>query len=127
MKDNISYTPVSTFTATIYAGLKNRQTGDYCIYPNLAKGICQEECDKGWCVTFEETEYLYKDGNERGIKVGIIQYPRFPAEISEIKDRTLKLAQKLLIGLNQCRVTVVFSDETIMLTNEDLVKTLDKE
>jgi hypothetical protein len=124
---NIFETRVPTFTATIYVGLKNAETKNYDVYPFQAKKICQDECDKGWCLTFEKTEYLYKNGSEEGIKVGIIQYPRFPYEIEEIKNRTLELAKNLLLGLNQCRVTVVFPDETIMLSNEDLIKTLKEE
>jgi hypothetical protein len=52
---------------------------------------------------------------ESGHAVGLINYPRFPAEPKDIKQKTLDLAKILKKMAGQERVSVVFSDETIML------------
>lgn len=112
---------VPTFTAQIYVGLQEGYEGkthNQC----RVECICQEFVDEvGWCVSITRTRFVYKDGKESGVIVGIINYPRFPMEIKELKDRTLKLANILMTELNQNRISVVFPDETIMLENTKLI------
>lgn len=80
-------------------------------------------CDK-WvndikdCVTITPTEFRYVDSFEPGVVVGYIQYPRFPREEEEIKGRAMRLAEKLMLKLNQYKVTLTTPYESIMLENE---------
>ncbi len=67
------------------------------------------------CVTITPTEFRYVDGNEPGVIVGYINYPRFPRTQEEIYDRALGLAKVLMYGLDQNRVTITTPDKTIML------------
>ena len=67
------------------------------------------------CVTLTPTEYRYVDGMEPGFIVGWIQYPRFPRDEEEIKNRAIDLAERLMEGLEQNRVTVTTPKESIML------------
>ena len=111
----------NTYEVKIYVGLR---IGYSDVYHSLeeAKQICQKYVDEiGWCVTVTETEFIYKGGNEKGIIVGIIQYPRFPLPTETINTRVFELAQALLDGLEQQRLSVVFSDVTMMI-GEDGVK-----
>ena len=71
------------------------------------------------CVTITETEFRYVDGYEPGVIVGYINYPRFPRMDIEIIDRAHQLAEELMVGLEQNRVTVTTPDKTYMLTNEN--------
>lgn len=81
-------------------------------------------CDK-WvneikdCVTITPTEYRYVDGFEKGVIVGYIQYPRFYRSRKEIRQRALRLAEILMIELNQYRVTVTTPYKSYMLENND--------
>lgn len=95
---------VPTFTATIYiAG----EVAD-------AKRICRTFCNEvGFCVTVSKTEYVYTGGAESGIVVGCINYPRFPSEPDCIREKAVRLARALLIGLQQQSFTIVMTDETI--------------
>ncbi len=108
-----------TYTATIYCGFKpgygslNRFKKD-CI--RQAEAICQKYCNEvGFCCTIEPTSFVYKDGNEPGVKVGLINYPRFIKKPSEIKNHAIKIATLLKEAFEQHRVSIICTDETIML------------
>ncbi len=108
---------VNTFTATIYVGLRNNDAGDS--FPvGLAKQICQDYVNQvGLCVTVTETTFVYTNGSEPGVIVGLINYPRFPSGSYAIRQHALQLARRLRKGLKQKRVSVVFPNETVMLGN----------
>lgn len=106
---------VPTFTATIYVGFRERDTG---ILHDLAEceAVCQRFVDlNGWCVTVTPTRFIYSHGHEPGAAIGVINYPRFPNEFEAIRERALALAERLQEALGQMRVSVVFPDETVML------------
>lgn len=108
-----------TFNATIYCGFKPGyksmvKFSEDCLLE--AEAICQKYCDEnGYGLTIEPTRFIYKDGNEDGVKVGLINYPRFPRKPIEIKNIALFLANELKEHFKQERVSIVFTDETIML------------
>lgn len=80
----------------------------------------QEQVDLiGLCVTVTETTFVYKGGWERGAIVGLINYPRFPKEESEIKELAIELARLMKERFGQKRMSIVFTDETIMLGNSE--------
>jgi hypothetical protein len=110
---------VPTFTATIYAGFRVGRSADAQFrYHTVddARTIAQAYCDEvGLCVTVTPTEYVYTRGAEPGCIVGLINYPRFPSTPEQIRAHALTLAGRLMAGLEQMKVSVVFQDETIML------------
>lgn len=72
-----------------------------------AEQICRAYCDEiGLCVTVTPTHYIYKDGQEQGVVVGLINYPRFPSEPSAIWDKAERLAMLLKVGLEQGSFTI---------------------
>jgi len=82
--------------------------------PSQARSICAEHCDKvGLCVTVTETDYVYTGGVEGGVIVGLINYPRFPAEPREIWNRAEALGHKLREGLFQESFTIQAPDKTV--------------
>ena len=67
-----------------------------------ARELCRAYCDRtGFCVTVTPTDYVYTDGEESGVIVGIINYPRFPATPTLLWQRALELAHELRAGLGQ--------------------------
>jgi hypothetical protein len=108
-----------TFTATIYCGFRPGygnmvQFTEDCM--EQAEKICQTYCDKNsYGLTIEPTRFIYKNGWEDGVKVGLINYPRFPRKPIEIKNIALEIASELKSHFRQERVSIVFTDETIML------------
>lgn len=98
---------VPTYTAQIYIG------GDF----EKAKMFCRKFCDEvGECVTVEPVHYAFTDGSEEGVRVGFINYGRFPREPDEILSRATALAAFLITALRQESATVLGSDGTIWMS-----------
>lgn len=94
---------IKSFNATIFIA------GDYA----KALQVCQAHCDEvGLCVTVEPTTYVYTGGAEAGVRVGLINYPRFAAMPWDIYQKAKALALKLLEELEQESLTIVDSDVT---------------
>ena len=111
-------TTINTYTAEIYCGLKEGYDGEQ---HTLREAIdaCGEYVDAvGLCVTVEEVVYKYVSGEETGVRVGLINYPRFPTSPKNIRTRAKHLALKLKDRFKQNRVTVVFPDYTTMLGSD---------
>ena len=110
---------VSTFTATIYVGQKDGRSDAY-LHRQLADDVIQTYCNEvGLCVHVFDVRYIYSGNWEDGFAVGLINYPRFPAEEDTIREMALELAQRLLSVMKQFRVTIVMPEETIMIGPED--------
>ena len=101
------------FEAKIYCGSNWRNLFEQ------VEEICQKYVNKTkWCVSVTKTRYIYPNGAEDGVIVGIIYYPRFPLNNFILKKRTLELATCLMKELNQKRVTIMFNDSVKMLENK---------
>ncbi|RTL07632.1 hypothetical protein EKK58_00225 [Candidatus Dependentiae bacterium] len=119
---------IPTFEAKIYVGFRKSYSTDHpdvgnCIWK--VRQACRDAVASGWCVTMQPLEYIYTptytvgqaeavDG-EPGVVIGAINYPRFPTKPEALKQRCIDLASKLMDVLEQERVTVVFTDETVLL------------
>lgn len=72
--------------------------GDY----DRARQIAREFCmNVGACVTVTATTYIYTGGEEAGVIVGFINYPRFPATPADLLAKAEQLADDLMHGLCQ--------------------------
>lgn len=60
-------------------------------------------------------EILFLGQEEPSIELQFIQYPKFPLEEAELKKAIIELTKLLMIKLEQNRVVIVFTEETIML------------
>ncbi len=77
-------------------------------------------CDLiGFCVTVTNTNFIYTRGEEPGLIIGLINYPRSPKEFDFLKKQAVIIAKNLMNILKQEKVTIVFPDETVMLTPDD--------
>lgn len=113
---------VETFTATIYVGLKHHYEGEVMPFEQV-EDIIQRWVDGiGMCVTVTRTKYVYTKGNEPGIIVGFINYPRFPSTPGDIAYRVFDLAQILLKECKQMQLSIVFPDETILFSNTEEIE-----
>jgi hypothetical protein len=101
-----------TSSITKYADSHSVQifiAGEY----SLAKKIAREYCDEvGCCVTVAKTTYIYTGGEEKGVVIGFINYPRFPKKPDDIELQAYFLAEKLLKGLDQQSYSIQTPDET---------------
>lgn len=111
---------VQTFTASIYVGYKPnydiKSASFFEAQNSLARDLVRDYCnDVGLCVTFTPTEFIYTNGNEPGVVIGLINYPRFETTSDVIKAKAFAIAQILKHTLEQSRVSVVCTDKTYML------------
>lgn len=78
-----------------------------------AKQVCREFCmAEGACVTVEPVDYIYTGGEETGVRVGFINYPRFPTDADSLLKRAGRLADKLMERLCQQSYSIVGPDLT---------------
>jgi hypothetical protein len=114
---------VGTFTATIYVGLRYHYDGQI-LDKAIPMASIQEYVDEiGLCVTVADTQFVYTNGGEPGLVVGLINYPRFPSTPEAIREKALTLAKILLDVCRQCKVSVVMPDETVMLECDPTLRT----
>ena len=74
---------------------------------NIARQYLQEYVMDGACVSISDEEYIYTMGNETGIVVNLINYPRFPKESWLLLSQALTLGELLVEKLFQGSCTVV--------------------
>ncbi len=60
-------------------------------------------------------EILFLGQEEPSMELQFIQYPKFSQKESVLKEAIVELTKLLMIKLEQNRVVVVFTDETVML------------
>ncbi len=79
----------------------------------IARQVCREFCFAvGLCVTVQSLDYIYTGGEEAGVRVGLINYARFPSDRHSQRDRALELANLLMERLCQHSFSLVGPDET---------------
>lgn len=94
--------PVSLFIA-----------GDY----EQACKSAREYCDQyKWCFTVTKTSYVYKGGQEDGVIIGLINYPRFPNDGETIMNHAFELGKKLIVDLNQQSFSVQGPNKTVWVS-----------
>lgn len=110
----IATTP--TFTATVYVGLKHRESGEIR-NKSAAVAAVQAYVDSvGLCASITDTQFVYTNGCEPGLAVGLINYPRFPSSPEQIRSHAIAIAEMLLGECKQSRVSVVMPNETVMIS-----------
>lgn len=83
-----------------------------------AETACLDYCDRvGLCVTVTETIYCYTGGEEAGVIVGLINYPRFPSTPEAIWARAEELAADLCERLRQQSYTIQAPDRTVWISH----------
>lgn len=112
---------LKSYNVQIWVGLKETYNNEKIHDLDDVRKICDDWVNEiKDCVTITPTEFRYLDGFEKGVVVGYIQYPRFERPEEGIKARAIKLGEKLMIELNQFRVTITTPYESIMLENENV-------
>lgn len=80
--------------------------------------VCDDYClDVGLCVTLTPTAYTYTGGYEDGFIVGLINYPRFPKEPSEIWSHAEALGERIREACGQQSYTIQAPDKTVWFSH----------
>ena len=70
----------------------------------------------GLCVSLTPTRYVCPAGSEDGLVVGLLSVPGMPVFS---REAALGLARRLLGSAGQHTASVVFPDETVLVTEDD--------
>ena len=109
-----------TYEVKIYIGLQEGYEGSMHNAKDIEKSLL-EYCECGFCVTVTPLRFIYTGGKENGVLIGIINYPRFPKEESELDIHAFAIANKLMKEFKQYRCSIVFPDNTVLFENNELV------
>lgn len=85
----------------------------------VAEQVCREYCLVGLCVTVEPTRFIYTGGEETGVVVGLVNYPRFPSTPEQITEHAYKLAELLVVAMHQHSALVIGPKETLWMTRRE--------
>jgi len=103
------------FNISIYLGLKEHYDGTEHETPEVISFLQYYVSSNPICFSVTPTSFVHPSGAEKGVIIGLIQYPRFPKEEKELISIALDVAESLRIKFRQYRVTVGFPDNMIML------------
>jgi hypothetical protein len=81
-----------------------------------ATEVLREFCLRGECVTVSEADYVYTGGLEAGVRVGLINYPRFPRTTNQLWERGVEIGRFLIERLHQQSCTVAATDRSAFLS-----------
>jgi hypothetical protein len=70
-----------------------------------------------FCVTITPTSYVHTSGTDAGIIIGLINYPRFPAEPRTIWWEAQKIGAYLREELGQQSYTIQAPDKTVWFSH----------
>lgn len=78
------------------------------------ENICREYVMRGACVTVTPTNYIYTMGEESGVEIGLINYPRFPKANPKIDllSQAEELGNEICTRCFQGSFTIMTPDQT---------------
>lgn len=105
---------VPSFNIQIWIGLREGYTDKVHNIEEVYEE-CQKICNFGNCVTVTPTRFIYKDGWEDGVIIGLINYPRFPKEKQRLIYDSWEISNRLQEKFNQIRVSITTPEKTYCL------------
>lgn len=85
-----------------------------------ATRVCQAYCDRvGLCVTVEATNYIFTGGSEMGVRVGLINYARFPSSRDDLWTKAEDLANDMKAWMGQGSFTIQDDAESVFYSTRD--------
>ena len=62
----------------------------------IERALARHAAHVGMCVTVEPLRFVFSGGREDGARIGLINYPRFPASPEELEMKAMSLAWMLI-------------------------------
>lgn len=90
--------------------------GDYDDARRAVRAFCS---GRGFCATVQRADYIYTGGEEAGVVIGIINYPRFPRTPDELLSAANELAMHVCLALHQSSYTVEGPEVTVWFTRRN--------
>ncbi len=126
---NITTTTKSckTFSAQVTIGLKKNYTTEIIPINRFKEELVKtqktilEKYKVELSTKIRQCEIIFLGQEEPSIELEFIQYPKFPQEEKVLKKAISELTKMMMIKLEQNRVVMVFSEETIMLEQSEAI------
>jgi hypothetical protein len=112
LKNKITETQAQSFGVDIFIAGDRR----------TATEACRQFCMEGLCVSITEADFVYTGGMESGVRIGLINYPRFPTSYEALQETGLRLGRFLIERLHQSSCTVVCDRNTHFLSRRSDVR-----
>lgn len=85
-----------------------------------ARQSLRRQCvEEGLCVTLTPTTFIYTHGAEDGMRIGFVNYPRFPKTAAAILERANHVARCLMKDLCQRTALIETPEETYWIHQQD--------
>lgn len=116
-----------TFTASVTIGLFRGYSEKSILQPEFKKVLlkAQQNIKSQYKIELStkltSCEILFLGQEEPSMELQFIQYPKFPHEESALKKAIVALTKQMMTELEQNRVVIVFSDETLMLEQSEAI------
>ncbi len=105
-----------TVSSTVSYNIDIHIAGDV----NVARQALREYVNANpLCVTLYPVEYIYTGGLETGIRVGLINYPRFPKHRKHLREQAVRLAEYLRTKLAQESYTITSPDNSVWVSSRN--------
>ena len=112
------------YESKIWLGLQEGYSSKFFDSWEVTQFIKDYCSKKGQCVTVTPTNFIYVNGQEPGLIIGFINYPRYPMSKAELRNRTIELGKLLMEEYKQFRVSLTFYPAqpggVMMLENEEM-------
>jgi hypothetical protein len=106
---------IESFNIQIWLGLKEGYSDKVYTIDDVYSE-CQMLCNcRKACFTVTPTRFIYVDGWEDGVIIGLINYPRFPKEKQRLIYDSWEIAQQLQEKFGQIRVSITTPEKTYCL------------
>ena len=77
------------------------------------KNVCRKYCLRiGLCVNTIQADYIYSGGMETGVKIGLINYARFPDKKINTTRKAIELAKKISVECCQFSFSIQTPKDT---------------
>jgi hypothetical protein len=120
-------TSSKTFTAQVTIGLFRGYSKKSISLPELKKVLlkAQQNIKAKYKIELSTKltpcEIIFLGQEESSMEMEFIQYPKFPQEESVLKKAIVALTEMMMIELEQNRVVIIFTNETIMLEQSEAI------
>ena len=109
-----------TYKVNVYMGLQEGYDGSVRTVKDAIRAVRKYTDEVGLGVTVTPTYFVYTGGDEPGVIIGLVNYPRFPSDKVEIRKHGFELAKRLLVEFKQHRCTVELPDRSVLLENPEI-------
>jgi hypothetical protein len=124
---NMNSTIYKTFTASLTIGSIRGYSKKRISNPEFKVALLgtqqkiYESFNIGLSAKLSPCEILFLGQEEPSFELQFIQYPKFPHDESLLKKAIIKFTELMMITLDQNRVVIVFTDETVMLEQSEII------